>query len=107
MRPDRPLSDTSLAVLQAVADGSPFGFDIMDATGLPSGTVYPILGRLAKAGLVTSRWEQSNIAHREKRPPRRYYSVTDRGAKSLAASLAYQQAMAAATAGGALEPRKA
>ncbi len=38
-------------VLQALLHGHHHGFDIMDATGLPSGTVYPILRRLDAEGL--------------------------------------------------------
>ena len=45
-------------VLQALLDGREHGFDIMDATGLPSGTVYPILRRLDADGVVRSRWEK-------------------------------------------------
>ena len=41
-------------VLQALARGFHHGFDIMDATGLPSGTVYPILRRLDREGLLAS-----------------------------------------------------
>ena len=37
-------------VLQALASGFHYGFDIMEFTGLPSGTVYPILRRLDEAG---------------------------------------------------------
>ena len=40
------LSYTGLFVLQALAQGYRFGFDIMDVTRLPSGTVYPALRRL-------------------------------------------------------------
>ena len=36
-----PLAFGPVAILHAVADGNRFGFDIMDATGLTSGTVYP------------------------------------------------------------------
>jgi DNA-binding PadR family transcriptional regulator len=43
-------------VLQALANGFHHGFDIMDATGLPSGTVYPILRRLDREGLLASEW---------------------------------------------------
>ena len=45
-------------VLQALLHGHHHGFDIMDATGLPSGTVYPILRRLDVEGHVRSRWEK-------------------------------------------------
>src|SRR5574341_679297 len=58
-------------VLEAIAAGVQHGFDIMDTTGLPSGSVYPILRRLEHEGLVRSRWEKHEIAQREGRPPRR------------------------------------
>lgn len=67
-------------VLQALLDGHQHGFDIMDATGLPSGTVYPILRRLDGDGVVRSRWEKEGIARREQRPPRRCYELTGGGA---------------------------
>jgi len=44
--PKVSLSYGSAAILHAVASGSRFGFDIMDVTGLTSGTVYPALDRL-------------------------------------------------------------
>lgn len=67
-------------VLQALLQGRHHGFDIMDATGLPSGTVYPILRRLDAAGCVRSRWERDGVARRQQRPPRRYYELTSTGA---------------------------
>ena len=66
-------------VLQALARGYHYGFDIMDATGLPSGTVYPILRRLDREGLIKSKWEAAAAAHREARPARRYYEITAAG----------------------------
>jgi PadR family transcriptional regulator PadR len=66
-------------VLQALVSGHHHGFDIMDATGLPSGTVYPILRRLDAEGYVRSRWEKEGLARREQRPPRRYYELTSSG----------------------------
>jgi DNA-binding PadR family transcriptional regulator len=71
-------------VLQALARGFHYGFDIMDATGLPSGTVYPILRRLDREGLLESAWEKQADAQREQRPPRRYYDITPSGAALLA-----------------------
>ena len=85
--PAKPLSPTAVAVLKAIADGTRYGFDIMDATGLPSGTVYPVLGRLERQKLVRSRWEAASRAHREKRPARRYYEATAAGARALALSV--------------------
>jgi DNA-binding PadR family transcriptional regulator len=51
----------------------------MDATALPSGTVYPILRRLEAEGCVRSRWEKEGEARKEQRPPRRYYELTSHG----------------------------
>ena len=70
-------------VLQALASGYHHGFDVMDATGLPSGTVYPVLRRLEDAGLLRSRWEAHQTARAEQRPPRRYYTVTGSGAQAV------------------------
>jgi len=83
----KPLSVSSVAVLAAVSRSVRYGFDIMDATELPSGTVYPILGRLERDGYVRSRWESQTVAQREKRPPRRYYEITASGSRALSASL--------------------
>jgi PadR family transcriptional regulator PadR len=71
-------------VLQALAYGHQYGFDVMDATGLPSGTVYPVLRRLEKEGLVRAAWEDPRAARDEQRPPRRYYELTATGEALLA-----------------------
>src|SRR6266540_7311020 len=76
-----------VSVLHAVADGNRFGFDIIDATGLTSGTVYPTLDKLESLGYLTSRWEDARVARRDKRPPRRYFDLTAQGAAALAAAL--------------------
>jgi DNA-binding PadR family transcriptional regulator len=77
------LSYTALFVLQAMAQGFRFGFDIMDATGLPSGTVYPALRRLEAMGLVESDWEDDERARKSNRPRRRYYELTRIGKAQL------------------------
>ena len=66
-------------VLQAISEGSRYGFDIIDATGLPSGTVYPALRRLEAAQCLSSEWEESESAEAEGRPPRCYYQITAAG----------------------------
>ena len=78
------LSYSATAILQAAANGYQYGFDIMDMTGLPSGTVYPALRRLEDTGLVVSRWEKHEIAQKELRPPRKYYELTRDGEDALA-----------------------
>ena len=80
----RSLSYSSIIILQAVTSGLRHGFDIIDVTGLPSGTVYPALGKLETAGYLSSRWEDTRIAQREKRPTRRYYEMRPAGEKALA-----------------------
>ena len=74
-------------VLQALARGKSYGFDIMETTELPSGTVYPMLRRFDRDGLVESSWEMPEAAHGDRRPRRRHYKLTElgRGALSRAA----------------------
>jgi DNA-binding PadR family transcriptional regulator len=67
------ISHTLALILQTIRSGYVYGFDIMEVTGLPSGTIYPALRRLEKDSLVRGDWENSRIAVREERPPRRYY----------------------------------
>jgi PadR family transcriptional regulator PadR len=77
------LTHPTTLVLQALASGFHHGFDVIDATGLASGTVYPILRRLESEKLVSARWESTAIAHAEQRPQRRYYDLTAAGQKVL------------------------
>ena len=80
----RALSSATALVIDALDRGFRHGFDILDATGLPSGTVYPILRRLEQDGLARSRWEAARTAQQEQRPPRRYYQLTADGAALVA-----------------------
>jgi DNA-binding PadR family transcriptional regulator len=82
-----PLGFGTVAVLHAVAAGYAFGFDIVDATGLTAGSVYPSLDKLEDLGLVRSSWEAASTAHAEGRPPRRYFTLTGEGARVLAEAL--------------------
>jgi PadR family transcriptional regulator len=87
------LSLTTLRVLRALADGVGYGFDVIDLTGLPSGSVYPALGRLERDGYVRSSWEDETSAHAEGRPARRYYRVTAAGVRALEEALDYYRAL--------------
>lgn len=78
------ISYNASIVLQALAAGARYGFEIMRVTKLPSGTVYPLLRRLEASGYVGSRWEERDDAHSDRRPARRYYDVTDQGRTVLA-----------------------
>ncbi len=77
------LSHTAALILQTVEQGSNYGFDIMDATGLPSGTVYPALRRMEADGLIGSQWEAEKKALAEQRPARKYYKITRSGSEVL------------------------
>lgn len=88
MPPVVRLTRPTALVLLALARGTRHGFDVLDLTGLPSGTVYPILRRLEHAGLVSSRWEPVRDAREAGRPPRRYYELTGAGAEALREALA-------------------
>src|SRR5438445_13499218 len=81
------LSHTSALILQTISHGYRYGFDVMDITGLPSGTVYPALRRLEQSGLIASKWEAGGIAQRELRPPRKYYSIAQAGEAALGGAL--------------------
>ena len=89
----KPLSLSAVAVLGAVSRSVRYGFDIMDATSLPSGTVYPVLGRLERDGYVRSKWESPAVAQREKRPPRKYYEITASGSRALATSVEHYRTL--------------
>ena len=77
------LSHTAALILQTVDGGCSYGFDIMDATGLPSGTVYPALRRMETEGLISAQWEPEKKALAEQRPARKYYRVTRSGSEVL------------------------
>ncbi|MEO9176708.1 MAG: PadR family transcriptional regulator [Gaiellales bacterium] len=65
-------------------DGERYSFDLVralgDAEGLVTseGTLYPLLGRLRREGLVQSTWRESTSG-----PPRRYYRITRDGDVAL------------------------
>lgn len=69
-----------------------YGLDLIGVTGLPSGTLYPILVRLQRAGWVDSAWEDIDPVAAG-RPARRYYRLTPNGLVQARVELAvlYQQ----------------
>jgi len=83
MSRNRALGAATVAILQAIQDGHRFGLDMMDTTGLPSGTVYPTLARMEARAFVQSEWEEEGEAKAAGRPARRYYRVTPEGARAL------------------------
>ncbi len=62
-----------------------YGYDLMKAAGLKSGTLYPMLGRLEDDQLVTSEWE---TPQQDGQRPRRYYRLTGEGIRVARLELA-------------------
>ena len=77
------MTEATAFVVQALAAGVRHGFDIAATTGLRGGTVYPILRRLERAGLVEGRWEDPAVGRAEGRPGRRYYHLRGSAAPVL------------------------
>ena len=97
MAPRAALSAQTRAVLAALAaEPSEWrhGYDLARETGLKSGTLYPILIRLADREMVEACWEADQPAGR---PRRHLYRLTSQGL--AAASAAPAPAPAPATSG--------
>ena len=79
--------DLDTMILATVADGSSYGYAIIeqlkiragDALKIPEGSVYPALHRLERDKLLASDWSM------EAGRPRRVYGLTERGERELAA----------------------
>jgi len=82
MREHLNLTYSSGLILEAIAQRIAYGFDIIDHTGLPSGTVYPALRRLDSAGVIESLWDHKG-AEKSGGPPRKYYRLTALGRQRL------------------------
>jgi PadR family transcriptional regulator len=80
-----------------------YGFELSKATGLPSGTIYPILRRLEDEKLVKSRWMEVDAGTQRRK--RRYYTLTAEGRRVANAATAEQrQALRLMAPGFAFEP---
>ena len=73
-----------LSALSAAPADWRHGYDLAKQTGLKSGTLYPILVRLADRGLVEARWEEGRPAGR---PPRHLYQLSSEGLAAARAAL--------------------
>ncbi|MGH3052613.1 MAG: PadR family transcriptional regulator [Gaiellaceae bacterium] len=71
-------------VLALLAEEERYGFDLVralaqaDGMVTSEGTIYPLLSRLRRDGLVESTWQESPTG-----PPRRYYRLTESGRAAL------------------------
>jgi len=73
-----------LCVLSVISDKEVYTSDILSKMKeaeliVVEGTVYPLLTRLKNEGILKYKWEESTSG-----PPRKYYSLTDEGKKTLA-----------------------
>jgi len=70
-----------LATLASLWPGRLYGLELLhrleEESGLvvKEGTIYPLLGRLERAGLIEAEWVESGLGH-----PRKYYTLTHDGA---------------------------
>jgi PadR family transcriptional regulator, regulatory protein PadR len=81
MSPGPRFSAQTRLIIEALLTGPAewrYGYDLSRETDLKSGTLYPILMRLAEHKVVESCWEPSS---EEGRPPRHMYRLTGEGAK--------------------------
>jgi PadR family transcriptional regulator, regulatory protein PadR len=75
------LSPQTLLILEAFLDHPAdwkYGYDLSRSTGLKSGTLYPILMRLADRKLLQTEWE-ANEPDKLGKPPRHMYRFTPEG----------------------------
>jgi|SRR5579862_4530707 len=76
-----------LRVFLADVSAPRYGYDLMKAARLPSGTLYPMLARLQDEGLVAAEWEQQR-EDAAGRPPRKFYQLTGEGVRVARLELA-------------------
>jgi PadR family transcriptional regulator, regulatory protein PadR len=74
--------------LMADASGRHWGYDLSKRSGVRSGVMYPLLQRMLDEGWLADGWENQAQTGRAKRPPRRYYELTDAGKAALGAVIA-------------------
>jgi len=85
MRKTHSLIQLAMA-LMADPGGRHWGYDLSRRSGVRSGVLYPALRRMLDEGWVRDGWEEHGEV-RAKRPPRRYYELTDKGKAELGALL--------------------
>jgi PadR family transcriptional regulator PadR len=80
-RRSSPQTRDVLSALAADAERWRHGYDLSQVTGLASGTLYPILARLERRGLLEAEWQQR----------RHVYRLTGEGVRFSRAELAHPQ----------------
>ena len=78
MRSPSPRARAVLAFLSEAGEEWRHGYDLVRATGVKSGTVYPLLIRLEAQGYLEAQWQAPAAPGR---PPRHAYRLTAQGAR--------------------------
>ncbi|NQX29852.1 helix-turn-helix transcriptional regulator [Microbacteriaceae bacterium VKM Ac-2854] len=87
------LTRSRLAVALALLDdpqARQWGYELCKRAQIRSGVLYPILNRFLEDGWLEDGWEDAKEIT-EKRPPRRYYRLTDLGIRELGGLVARAQ----------------
>lgn len=79
---------STLAVAEVML-GNPggrfYGYDLYRITGVRPGTLYPMLWRFERDGLLSSAWQDPGSMPTGQVHPRKYYLLTDHGREELSA----------------------
>lgn len=87
MRRTHALVQVALAMLDQPHERL-WGYNLSKKARVRSGVLYPMLTRFLNEGWLTDGWEDLAEVRGKKRPPRRYYELTDTGRLALGALLA-------------------
>jgi PadR family transcriptional regulator PadR len=110
MRKRRMLSDNGAEVLALFAEDPAFwtfGLEIIRHTGIPSGSLYPLLRQFEERGLLQSSWEELEDAVAARRRPRKRYRLDPSGAETARQLLDEWQAARRYQRATRLRPRTA
>ena len=94
MRGKLRATDATLRVVARLSQGQGtwhYGYELLAETGLKSGSLYPILMRLAELGLLDAMWEKEPSLGR---PPRHLYRLTPTGYRWLSEARSVRPARA-------------
>ena len=86
MRLTHAVVQVAIALLDS-PNAKHWGYELSKKAGVRSGVLYPMLTRMLNDGWLTDGWEDPTTIGR-KRPPRRYYELTEEGKLSLGGLIA-------------------
>jgi PadR family transcriptional regulator len=81
VRTTQALVQVALALLED-PNGQHWGYELSKKSDVRSGVLYPMLTRMLEQGWLTDGWEDPTTLT-QRRPPRRYYELTDQGRLAL------------------------